>query len=155
MIMKIEWKKLILCLAIPLAAGGIAALLTKNSMDIFTSINKPALSPPGWLFPIVWTFLYVLMGIASYLVLQSGKDTASAIRAYGIQLAFQFFWPILFFNLEMYLLAFFWLIVLWLYILLTTILFYQISRPAGYLMLPYLLWVAFAGYLNLSIALLN
>lgn len=153
--MKIEWKKLILCLVIPLAIGGIAALLTKNSMGLFTTINKPALSPPGWLFPIVWTILYVLMGLASYLVLQSEKENTTALRMYGIQLVFNFFWPILFFNLELYLLAFFWLVILWLFILLTTILFYQISRPAGYLMIPYLLWVTFAGYLNLSIALLN
>ena len=153
--MKIEWKKLILCLVIPLAIGGIAALLTKNSMGLFTTINKPALSPPGWLFPIVWTILYVLMGLASYLVLQSEKENTTALRMYDIQLVFNFFWPILFFNLELYLLAFFWLVILWLFILLTTILFYQISRPAGYLMIPYLLWVTFAGYLNLSIALLN
>lgn len=154
-ILKIKWKTLILCLAIPLAVGGVSAFLTQNSMALFASLNKPALSPPGWLFPIVWTILYVLMGIASYLVFQTEKEKASAFYAYGIQLAFLFFWPVLFFQLEMYLFAFFWLVVLWLCILLTTLLFYQISRPAGILMLPYLLWVTFAGYLNLSIALLN
>lgn len=153
--MKIQWKKLIICLAIPLAVGGLSAFLTRNSMETFETINKPILAPPGWLFPVVWTILFILMGIASYLVLTSGKPSASALTIYGIQLVFNFFWSIIFFNLEMYLFAFIWLVVLWLLILKTTILFYQISKPAGYLMIPYLLWVTFAGYLNLAIFLLN
>lgn len=153
--MKIQWKNLITCLAIPLAVGSLASLLTQHSMETFESLNKPALAPPGWLFPVVWTILYILMGIASYLVLTSGKPYDTALTVYGIQLAFNFFWSIIFFNLELYLFAFIWLVLLWLLILKTTILFYQISKPAGYLMLPYLLWVTFAGYLNLSIYLLN
>lgn len=153
--MKIQWKNLITCLAIPLAVGSLSALLTQNSMEAFEALNKPALSPPGWLFPVVWTVLYILMGIASYLVLTSGKPNDTALIVYGIQLVFNFFWPILFFNLELYLLSFFWLVLLWLLILKTTLSFYQISKPAGYLMLPYLLWVTFAGYLNLFIYLLN
>lgn len=153
--MKIQWKKLIICLAIPLAVGGLSAFLTRNSMENFESINKPILAPPGWLFPVVWTILFILMGIASYLVLTSGKSNTSALAIYGIQLVFNFFWSIIFFNLEMYLFAFIWLVVLWLLILKTTILFYQISKPAGYLMIPYLLWVTFAGYLNLAIFFLN
>jgi len=153
--MKIQWKDLITCLAIPLAVGGLSALLTQNSMETFRLVNKPALAPPGWVFPVVWTILYILMGIASYLVLTSGKPNDAALTVYGIQLVFNFFWSIIFFNLEMYLFAFIWLVVLWVLIFKTAILFYQISKPAGYLMIPYLLWVAFAGYLNLSIYLLN
>ena len=153
--MKIQWKDLITCVAVPLAVGGLAAFLTKNSMETFELLEKPALTPPGWLFPVVWSVLYILMGIASYLVLTSGKPNDTALAVYGIQLAFNFFWSILFFNMGMYLFAFIWLVLLWLLILKTTILFYQISKPAGYLMVPYLLWVAFAGYLNLSIYLLN
>ena len=153
--MKIQWKNLITCLAIPLAVGSLSALLTQNSMETFNSITKPGLAPPGWLFPVVWTILYILMGIASYLVLTSGKPNNYALTVYGIQLVFNFFWSIIFFNLELYLFAFIWLVLLWLLILKTTLLFYQISKPAGYLMIPYLLWVTFAGYLNLSIYLLN
>lgn len=153
--MKIQWKNLLSCLAIPLAAGGLSALLTQNSMETFDSISKPILSPPGWLFPVVWTFLYILMGIASYLVLTSGKASRTALTVYGVQLAFNFLWTIIFFNLELYLFAFIWLVLLWLLIFETMLLFCQISRPAGYLMLPYLLWVTFAGYLNYSIYLLN
>lgn len=153
--MKIQWKNLIACLAIPLAVGGLSALLTQNSMEAFELMNKPALSPPGWLFPVVWTILYLLMGIASYLVLTSGKPNNTALTLYGIQLVFNFFWSILFFNLGLCLFAFIWLVLLWLLIIITTYQFYRISKPAGYLMLPYLLWVTFAGYLNLSICLLN
>lgn len=153
--MKIQWKKLILCIAIPLAVGGISALLTSSGMETFQALNKPPLSPPGWLFPVVWTLLYILMGIASYLVLTSGKPNRSALTFYGLQLLFNFFWSIIFFNLERYLFAFVWLIALWILIFITTVSFYKISKPAGYLMIPYLLWVAFAGYLNLFVYLLN
>ena len=116
--MKIQWKKLILCLAVPLAVGGLSALITGNSMQMFETLRKPPLSPPGWLFPVVWTILYILMGIASYLVLTSAKPnrSRSALLVYGVQLFFNFFWPILFFSLKLYLSAFFWLVLLWLLI---------------------------------------
>lgn len=153
--LNIQWKKLITCIAIPLAVGGLSAFLTRNSMQTFERIHKPALAPPGWLFPVVWIILYILMGIASYLVLISGKQKKNALRVYGVQLLFNFFWSILFFNFEWYLFAFIWLVLLWLMILKTIDLFYQMSKPAGYLMLPYLLWVTFAGYLNLAIYFLN
>ncbi len=153
--MKIQWKNLITCLAIPLAIGSLSSLLTRNSMETFHALTKPELALPGWLFPVVWTILYILMGIASYLVLTSGKPNEHALTVYGIQLIFNFFWSIIFFNLELYLFAFIWLVLLWLLILKTVRLFYQISKPAGYLMIPYLLWVTFAGYLNFSIYVLN
>ena len=75
-------------------------------MDTFAAINKPVLSPPGWLFPVVWTLLYILMGIASYLILTSKKPHTAALTVYGIQLIFNFFWPIIFFDLELCLFAF-------------------------------------------------
>lgn len=153
--MKISWKKLILCLLLPLFVGGISAFLTKDNMDIFSFLNKPSLTPPEFVFPIVWTILYILMGIASYLVLTTDKTDDFSLFFYGLQLFFNFFWSILFFNLEAYLLSFIWLILLWILIFITTILFYKISKPAGYLMIPYLLWVSFAGYLNLAIYFLN
>ena len=155
MILKIQWKKLIACIAIPLAVGGLSALLTRSSMESFEALNKPPLSPPGWLFPVVWTILFILMGIASYLVVVSTKPNRSALTVYGVQLFFNFVWSLLFFNLAQYLFAFVWLVILWILILITAVLFYRISRPAGYLMLPYLAWVAFAGYLNFAIYLLN
>lgn len=153
--MKKQWKILFFCIAVPLAVGGLSALLTRNSVQTFDSINKPRLAPPGWLFPVAWTILYILMGIASYLVITARKPNGSALLTYGLQLIFNFFWSIIFFNLSLYLFAFIWLVILWLLILKTTIKFCQISKPAGYLMIPYFLWVTFAGYLNFSIYLLN
>ncbi len=156
--MKQRLRELLICIAIPLAAGGISAWLTRGSMDAFAGLNKPPLSPPGWLFPVAWTLLFVLMGIASYLVLTSTKAQAlisDALWLYGLQLAVNFFWSILFFSLSLYFFSFLWLVLLWLLIGATTRRFYRISQTAGYLMLPYWLWVTFAGYLNLGIYLLN
>lgn len=156
--MKIKLKRLIVCLAVPLIIGGLSALLSGPGMELFASLEKPPLSPPGWLFPVVWTFLYLLMGLASYLVLESGgeqKQISAALTMYGVQLAVNFFWSIFFFNMQLYLFSFFWLVLLWCLILATLISFYRLSKPAGLLLVPYLLWVTFAGYLNLAIALLN
>lgn len=155
---KIKWKKLILLTALPLAVGALAAILTRGGMEDFEIMRKPPLSPPAWLFPVVWTILYALMGIASYLVCSSRASPARKRRAltvYGIQLAVNFFWSLLFFGLEVYLLAFVWLVLLWLLILLTMVMFSYISETAGKLLVPYLLWVSFAGYLNLGVYLLN
>jgi len=151
-------KKLLICIAIPLAVGALSVFLSKDSMATFQLLNKPVLSPPGILFPIVWTILYTLMGIASYLVISSENDKEyidDAIFFYGLQLAVNFFWSIFFFNFGWYFFSFLWLVLLWLLILVTIILFSKISKPAAYLLLPYLLWVTFAGYLNYSIYLLN
>lgn len=155
--MKIEWKKLFVCIAIPLAVGGLAALLTIDSMQAFDNLKQPPLSPPAWLFPVVWTILYILMGIATYFIATSDKTyrARSALTVYGIQLAFNFLWSIVFFNLEAYWFAFVWLVLLWVLIIITTVLFYRISKPAGYLLIPYLIWVTFAGYLNFAIAMIN
>ncbi|MDY2657963.1 MAG: TspO/MBR family protein [Candidatus Limiplasma sp.] len=156
--LKIDKKRLILSLAIPLVVGGAAGLLTMNSMETFAALNQPPLSPPGWLFPVVWTVLYILMGIASYLVSVSDapqEEKQRALWTYGIQLAFNFLWPIIFFNLKWYLFAFVWLVMLWILVLITALQFGRIRKVAGNLMIPYLLWVTFAGYLNLGIYLLN
>lgn len=149
---------LVLCVLIPLAVGGLSAFITRRGMADFAQMAKPPLTPPAIVFPIVWTVLYVLMGVASWLVLQSsaGKDTVSkALKRYGEQLFFNFFWSVFFFSLSVYYAAFLWLIALWVMILLTLLSFWKIRPAAGALMLPYLVWVTLAGYLNLSVALLN
>ena len=151
--MKIQWKTLILCIAIPLAVGGLSALFTADSMQSFQVQPQPPLSPPGWLFPIVWTILYTLMGIASYIIVISDQPKQDALFVYGLQLFANFFWSILFFRMELYFLAFLWLILLWILIFKTMSEFGKISLTAKRLLIPYLLWVTFAGYLNLYIAL--
>lgn len=151
-------KTLPACLAVPLLVGALSALLTRDGMETFQALEKPPLTPPGWLFPLVWTALYLMMGLASFLVLRSGcpgSGIRRALAVYGLQLFFNFAWTLLFFNLGAYLFSFFWLAALWLLILANFLLFRQISPPAGWLLLPYLLWVLFAGYLNLGVYLLN
>ena len=156
--MKRKWKTLILCLLLPVAVGALSALLSRNGMRNFSQLEQPPLSPPAWLFPVVWTVLYLLMGLASWLVLESGKPEGTVTKAlqwYGAQLAANFFWSIIFFRLELYLTAFLWLILLWVLILGTLLRFRRIQISAGRLLVPYLAWVTFAGYLNLGIWILN
>ena len=155
--MKSNRKKLLLFLAIPLAVGGLATALS-GGMNTYKTMNQPPLSPPGWIFPIVWTILYLLMGYASYRVYTNDEpkeDRKKALTFYGIQLFFNFLWPIIFFRFEAYWLAFALLLALWIFIYLTMHLFSEIDETAENLLIPYLLWVTFAGYLNLGVALLN
>ena len=155
---KINFKTLLIFLAIPLVVGGVSALLTMGSMEYFELLEKPPLSPPGWLFPIVWTILFILMGASSYLVVESGAEPLvkiSALKMYFLQLVFNLLWSIFFFNLELYGFSFMWLLTLLFLIVLTAVRFRRIDKLAGILMLPYIAWVIFAGYLNLGIALLN
>ena len=167
----IKLRQLIAAIALPLAVGGLAAFLTGDfrirfmtshpkdaTQKLFETMAKPPLAPPQWLFPVAWTALYILMGIASYLIWTAHVSEARRERAltvYALQLAANFLWPVLFFTLGLYFVSFLWLIVLWVMILVCTVLFHYISRTAGKLMLPYLIWTAFAGYLNLGIWLLN
>ncbi len=155
--MIIMWKKFLLCLAIPLGVGGVSALLTSGNMQMFEEINKPPLSPPGWLFPVVWTILYILMGVALYLVVvaKERNNTLPAYISFGVQLFFNFFWSIIFFNAKAYLFAFVWLVLLWVTIIANAYFFYKINKTAAKLLVPYLIWVTFAGYLNFGIYLLN
>lgn len=154
--MVIKLKNLLISILIPLAVGGLSSFIVRGSFSLFSQVNKPPISPPSILFPIVWTILYILMGIASYIVYENSKNKKNnGLTFYAIQLIFNFVWPILFFNYNLYLVSFIWLFILWILILITTIKFYNVNKIAGYLMIPYLVWVFFAGYLNLGIYLLN
>lgn len=148
----INWKSLTANLAISLGTGILSALITRNSMNTYKNLNLPKLAPPSILFPIVWTILFILMGISAYIIYESNSDQKqSALTIYGIQLLVNFIWPILFFNLELYLFSFVWIILLWLLIILMINSFKKISNVAAYLQIPYLLWVTFASYLNFMI----
>lgn len=155
--MKKNTKILLICLAVPLLVGALSGWITKDGMEAYKLLNKPPLSPPGWLFPVVWTILYILMGIASYLVVVS-KQTENKMESlflYGLQLAVNFLWPVFFFQCQWYFFSFLWLVLLWCLILAAARYFYTVDERAGYLMVPYLLWVTFAGYLNLFISFMN
>lgn len=154
----LKLKSLLICIGVPILVGGLSSLASGGAMAGFAMLNKPSFSPPAWLFPVAWTILYILMGVASYLVINSDasdEKIKKAITVYGIQLVFNFFWSIIFFNMEQYLFAFFWLLALLFLVVYTTVLFYDISKKAGYLMIPYIIWLVFAGILNFSIFILN
>ena len=155
---KVNYKTLAVCILIPLAIGGLSALFTMGSMKDFEALRQPPLSPPSWLFPIVWTLLFVLMGIASYIVVETPSTPEKkerAFKSYFLQLGFNFLWSIIFFNFGAYERAFVWLLALLCLIVVTAVRFFSINRLSGLLLLPYIAWVSFAGYLNLAIAYLN
>lgn len=152
------WKSLLVCLLIPLGIGGLSGLVNGPGMEAFQGLEKPPLTPPDWVFPVAWTVLYLLMGLAGWLVWTAEKDSGlkrAALRLYGLQLAMNFFWPLFFFTLQWRLWAFVWLMVMWALIFAVLLWFYRLNRAAGWLMVPYLAWTAFAGYLNLGVVLCN
>ena len=139
---------------LPLCIGGLSAVITGDMMKEYFFLNKPPLSPPGWMFPVVWSILYVMMGVAAYLVMESGADRALIVKAlvfYGIQLVLNFCWSILFFNYSLFLWAFIELMVMWVVIIITAVLFFRANSAAGAMMIPYVLWTTFAAYLNLAV----
>ena len=151
-------KPLVVCIAVPLIVGGLSSLLTMGSMAAFRQLQKPPLTPADWVFPVAWGILYVLMGVASYLVYTANATPQmrySALIAYGVTLVFNFVWPLLFFRLGMRLVAFVWLLLLLGLVALTASIFGRVRKSAGLLLLPYLVWTAFAGYLNFGVYLLN
>ena len=156
--MKSKTKTYVWSILVTLAVGGLSALLTRGGMDFYSEIQKPPLAPPSIVFPIVWTILFVLMGISAAIIYNSEApetQKSSALLTYAVSLAFNFFWSIIFFNFRWFLFAFFWLLALLFLIARTIVKYYKISPIAAYLQIPYLLWVAFAGYLNFAIWYLN
>lgn len=154
---KSKWKTYGLFILITEAIGAVAGLLTSLGMSAYEAVEKPALTPPPIVFPIVWTILYALMGVSAariWLSEESG-ERARGLRLYGVQLAMNFLWSIFFFDFQAYGFSFFWLLLLLLAIILMTISFYKTDKVAGYLQIPYVLWVSFAAYLNCMVWLFN
>ncbi|MBQ8351579.1 MAG: tryptophan-rich sensory protein [Clostridia bacterium] len=152
-------KPYVISIAIALGVGGLSALLTRNSMQIYADIVQPPLAPPPILFPIVWTVLFILMGVSAAIVYVNRRRdlpaAQSALTFYAMSLIVNFTWSLIFFRFRAFLFAFLWLLFL-LYLIIRTILGYRkISRVAAYLQIPYAVWVSFAGYLNLAIWFLN
>lgn len=150
--------QLIKNIAVPLLAGGVAGLLTRDAMSTYQNVNQPPLAPPAWLFPVVWTILYTLMGISAWLIKNtrvSKEKKQEALSVYYYQLVVNFLWPVFFFNFQWFLFSFFWLVLLWILVFVMIRRFYEISKPASFLNIPYLLWLTFAAYLNLAVWWLN
>lgn len=142
-----------------LGVGGLSALITSGNMDLYSEINTPPFAPPPILFPIVWSILYILMGISAAIIWNTESvmksERRSAIYTYALSLFFNFLWSIIFFNMRAFLFAFVWLLALLFLIVRTITKYRKISPLAAYLQIPYLLWVGFAGVLNFAIWYLN
>ncbi|MFA6158195.1 MAG: TspO/MBR family protein [Candidatus Paceibacterota bacterium] len=151
--------KCISAIAVSELAGVIGSFFTFSAIPTwYSTLTKPTLNPPAWIFGPVWTTLYALMGIAAFLVWKKGldrKDVRRALSVFGVQLTLNSVWSIVFFGLHSPGWALVNIALMWLAILWTMILFYKISRPATWLLMPYILWVSFAAYLNYSVWALN
>ena len=141
------WKTYVFFIVLSEAVGVLSGLLTRGGMDAYQLVNKPALTPPDFLFPIVWSILYVLMGVSSYLV----RDNKELMIIYIINLIVNYAWSFIFFNLEFRVFAFFWILLLLGIVIYMAYRFYKENKLAGYLLIPYILWLIFAAFLNLSI----
>jgi len=152
-----NYLKAILSITICLAVGGISGYITADAIpDWYVNINKPSFNPPNWLFGPVWTTLYIMMGIAFFLIWKSHSPLKhKAMLIFSVQLILNFFWSILFFNFHLLGIALIEILCMWLFILLSIISFYPVSKVAAYLLIPYLLWVSFASVLNFAIWQLN
>ena len=153
--------KYLICIALiisPILIGIASSILTMDMMKEYGSLNKPFLAPPTIVFPIAWTILYLLMGIAAAMIYS--REEYSEYRSVGLtlhmtQLILNFFWSIIFFNMKKYVFAFIWLVILWLIVFSMINNYKKISKTAFLLNVPYIVWLTFAGYLNLAVAILN
>lgn len=151
--MKINYKKLIVSILIPVVLGALVGFLSGSSGG-YKDIIQPSFAPPGWLFPVVWTILYILMGVSDYLV-KDDLNTNASLKIYKYQLAVNLLWSFIFFTFKWYLLSFLWIILLIVLVIKMIKEFLNINKISGYLQIPYLLWIIFAAVLNFSIYLLN
>lgn len=152
------WRPYIISALIAIAVGGLSALLSMDGMEAYsTSVVKPPLTPPGWVFGVVWTILYALMGISAAKIWLSSESVAKGqgLNLYVAQLIVNFFWSLIFFNAQAFGFAFIWLLLLWVLVLLMILQFYKVDKRAALLQIPYLIWLTFAAYLNLGVWILN
>lgn len=147
-------KILIVNLVISLGVGGLSSILTRDSMDIYSTITLPPFAPPSSLFPIMWTILYILMAISATIIYRK-SSSAKSLVIYAVQLLVNFIWPLIFFDGRMLFASFLWLMLLWILVLWMTVEFYKVDHIAAYLQIPYILWLTFAAVLNWSIFSLN
>lgn len=155
--MKDNTKKLILCIGLPVLGGALIGWLT-GTMGNYDDFVKPPLSPPGWLFPVVWTVLYALMGYALWRALircDTSREQSSVLTIFSFQLALNYLWPVIFFVIDAYWAAVACLVALVIMIIWTMAEFMKHDNLASKLMIPYLLWCGFALYLNIGVAVLN
>ena len=156
--MKKTWKVYGFWILLAESVGALSGWLSREGMKIYEStIIQPPLSPPSWLFPIVWSILYALMGIGAARVWMTppGIHRSRGLNLFIVQLIFNFFWSLIFFNLQTFGFALLWLILLWGLVLWMILEFRKVGKLAGNIQIPYLIWLAFAAYLNLGVWYLN
>ena len=139
---------------LPIVGGALVGLIISGYMN-YGDMVKPPLSPPSYIFPIVWTILYILMGISYFIATKDNENDKELNQIYILQLLVNFFWPIIFFVLKMYFTAFFWIILLLILVIIMIKELLKINKISGYLQIPYLMWLLFATYLNIGIFILN
>lgn len=140
------------------AVGFISGWLSREGTTVFAqTATQPPLSPPAWMFPVVWTVLYALMGISAARIslVPPSQARSQGLNLFIAQLIVNFFWSLIFFNAQAYGFAVLWLILLWVLVFWMILTFYKVDPPAAYLQIPYLLWLTFAAYLNIGVWLLN
>lgn len=154
----INLKRLLINIALPPALGVVSALISGNMAGVYRSLEQPPLSPPPWVFAIAWSILYILMGVAAYAVSDTRGKQASrgrALKSYYIQLAINVFWPVVFFRFKMYTVAVVVLVLLTAAVLITFVKFKKVNNTAALLLIPYIIWIFFALYLNIGTAVLS
>jgi tryptophan-rich sensory protein len=156
--MKRNWKVYVAWILIAEAVGALSGWLSRGGMEVYSeTIIQPPLAPPMWLFPVVWTLLYALMGIGAARVWLAPDSTQRkrGLNLFVAQLVVNFFWSLIFFNLQAFGLAFFWLLLLWGLVAWMILTFYQVDKIAAWLQVPYLIWLTFAAYLSGAVWLIN
>ena len=156
--MKKNWKVYAVWIAIAEALGVLSGLLSRDGMRIYSqTVIQPALAPPMWVFPVVWSILFALMGISAAIIWLSPESDlrSKGLNLFAAQLAVNFFWSLIFFNLQAFGFALIWLVLLWALVAWMVWTFYQVKPLAAWLQIPYLLWLTFAGYLSFSVWMLN
>ena len=155
---KETWKTYALWIGLSVGVGALSGWLTREGSRIFNeTVTQPPLSPPAWVFPVVWTILYTLMGISAARVSLSprSRHRNTGLNLFIAQLVLNFFWSLIFFNAQAFGLAFFWLLALWGTVLAMILTFHQVDPLAAKLQIPYLIWLTFAAYLSFGVWLLN
>ena len=158
MSLKNNWKTYAFWILLSEAVGALSGWLTREGMKVYEqTVTQPPLSPPSWVFPVVWATLYALMGVgaARVYLAPASNNRSRGLLLFLVQLAFNFLWSIIFFNLQAYFFALVWLLALWALILWMILRFRRVDKPAAWLQVPYLLWVTFAVYLTFGVWLLN
>lgn len=156
--MKKTWKTYAFWIILTEAVGALSGFLTREGTKIFNeTVAQPPLSPPSWVFPVVWGILYALMGIgaARISMASDSKERSKGLNLFIVQLVVNFFWSLIFFNAQAFGFAFLWLLLLWALVLWMILTFWKVDPLSAKLQIPYLLWLTFAAYLSFGVWYLN